>query len=96
VWKIFSVLDDRKYCGENCIRRGEKQVWEEVTFLNKMGKRKFTDILLSKDLKEVWGQALRLFGGNLDKGNINCKGPEAVTCLACSKKSKESSMAAEK
>lgn len=46
-------------------------------------------LYLSKNLMEVKEQAMRLSEGNIGKGNIICKEPEAVASLTCSKKSIE-------
>lgn len=66
-----------------------------VTILSRMIRGTFVEKIVLKHKPDIGeGASHGLSGGDTDKGNIICKGPEAMACLACSKESEEDHVAA--
>lgn len=66
-----------------------------VTILNRMTRGTFVEKIVLKQKPDGGeGASHGLSGGDTGKGNVICKGPEAVACLARSKESAEVHVAA--
>lgn len=65
-----------------------------VTILNRMIRGTFVEKIVLKQKPDGGETSHGLSGGDTGKGNIICKDPEAVACLAHSKESKEAHVAA--